>query len=68
MPIETEPFDSARHLKTEADIALYLQSVLTGNNPTLPRHALGQVARAKALTLRAPSLRAEGEAIQPRRR
>ena len=56
MPIETVPFDSARHLKTEADIARYLQAVLQENDPVLLRHALGQAARAKAMTQPARAL------------
>jgi DNA-binding phage protein len=37
MPIETVPLDSARHLKTEADIARYLQAVLETNDTALRR-------------------------------
>lgn len=43
MPIETAPFDSARHLKTEADIARYLGAVLEENDPALRRHAGTQI-------------------------
>ena len=50
MPLETLLFDSARHLKTEEDIALYLQAILEENEPGLFAHALGQVARAKGMT------------------
>jgi probable addiction module antidote protein len=50
MPLETLPFDSAQHLKTQQDIALYLQAVLKENDPALFCHALGQVARAKGMT------------------
>jgi probable addiction module antidote protein len=50
MPLETLPFDSAQHLKTQQDIALYLQAVLEENDPALFCHALGQVARAKGMT------------------
>jgi DNA-binding phage protein len=42
MPIETVPFDSAQYLKTEADIARYLEAVLEANDPALRRHALTQ--------------------------
>jgi len=48
MPIETVPFDSARYLKTEADIARYLEAVLEANDPALRRLALTQIARARA--------------------
>jgi probable addiction module antidote protein len=52
MTLETMPFDSARHLKTQKDIVLYLQAVLEENDLALYRHALGQVARAKGTTSR----------------
>jgi probable addiction module antidote protein len=48
MPTETIPFDSAQYLKTEADIARYLEAVLEANDPALRRHALTQIARARA--------------------
>jgi DNA-binding phage protein len=43
MPIETVPFDSAQYLKTEADIARYLEAVLEANDPALRRHARTQI-------------------------
>ena len=48
MPIETVPFDSAQYLKTEADIARYLQAVTAANDPPRHRHARTQIARARA--------------------
>ena len=48
MPIGTMPFDIAQYLKTEADIARYLEPVLEANDPALRRHALTQIARARA--------------------
>lgn len=48
MPLKTIPFDSAQYLKTEADIARYLEAVLEANDPALHRHALTQIARARA--------------------
>lgn len=53
MRIETVPFDSAQYLKTEADIARYLEAVLEANDPALRRHALTQIARARAAIRRA---------------
>ena len=50
MTLETLLFDSAEYLKTEEDIAFYLQAVLEENDPALFAHALGQVARAKGMT------------------
>ena len=43
MPLKTIPFDSAQYLKTEADIACYLEAVLEENDPALHRHALTQI-------------------------
>ena len=48
MPLETIPFGSAQYLKTEAGIARCLEAVLEVNDPALHRHALGQIARARA--------------------
>lgn len=50
MAVETLPFDSARHLRTQEDVALYLQAVLEEEDPALFCHALGQVARARGMT------------------
>ena len=50
MTLETMPFDSARHLKTQDDITFYLQAMLKEDDPALFAHALGQVARAKGMT------------------
>ncbi len=53
MAVEALLPDSARHLKTEADIARYLQAVTAANDPALRRHALTQIARARAARRRA---------------
>ena len=49
--VETTPFDSDRPLKTEEDIALYLQAVLAENNPAFFAHAkdMTQLARETCL-------------------
>ena len=47
---KTIPWDSAKHLKTEDDIAHYLESVFEDGDPALIAHALGVVARAKGMS------------------
>lgn len=42
-------WDSAKHLKTDEDIAAYLDAVLEENDPALITHALGVIARAKGM-------------------
>ena len=41
--------DSAQYLKTDADIAEYLDAIFEDGDPELIRHALGDVARAKGM-------------------
>jgi probable addiction module antidote protein len=47
---KTIPWDSAKHLKTEDDIAHYLEAVFEDGDPALIGHALGVVARAKGMS------------------
>ena len=47
--LKTIPWDSAQYLKTDEDIAEYLDAVFEDGDPTLIRHALGDVARAKGV-------------------
>jgi probable addiction module antidote protein len=47
--IKTIPWDSAAYLKTERDIALYLEAVFEDGDPALVAAALGDVARAKGM-------------------
>lgn len=42
-------FDSAEHLKDEADIAAYLTAVIEEGDPSELAHALGVVARARGM-------------------
>lgn len=46
---ETFPWDSAAHLQTEEDMALYLEACLEENDPALITHALGVIARAQGM-------------------
>jgi probable addiction module antidote protein len=48
--IKTTRWDSAAYLKTDADIANYLQAVFEDGDPALINHAFGVVARAKGMT------------------
>ena len=46
----TAPWDPAQHLKTEEDMAAYLEAALEENDPNLVAAALGDIARAKGMT------------------
>jgi probable addiction module antidote protein len=46
---KTIPWDSAKYLKTDEDIADYLEAVFEDGDPALITHALGVVARAKGM-------------------
>lgn len=52
MPLKTTRWDSAQHLKTEADIALYMEAVMEegSDDPAFIAHALGVVARARNMS------------------
>ncbi|MCC6946445.1 MAG: putative addiction module antidote protein [Bradyrhizobiaceae bacterium] len=47
--LKTTPWDSADYLKTDKDIAYYLEAVFEDGDPELIAHALGDVARAKGM-------------------
>ena len=48
--VKTIPWDSAAYLKTDEDIAAYLEAVFEDGDPDLINHALGVIARAKGMT------------------
>jgi probable addiction module antidote protein len=48
--IATKPWDPADHLKTEEDMAAYLEAALEEGDPALVAAALGDIARAKGMT------------------
>ena len=48
--IKTIPWDSAALLKSDKDIALYLEAVFEDGDPNLVTTALGDVARAKGMS------------------
>jgi probable addiction module antidote protein len=47
---KTRRWDVVEHLKTEADMAAYLEAVLEDGDSTLITAALGDIARAKGMT------------------
>ena len=48
--LKTIPWDAAEHLKTDEDIASYLDAAFEDGDPALMAAALGDVARAKGMT------------------
>ena len=47
---KTRPWDAAEHLKSEDDMAAYLEAALEDGDPALVAAALGDIARAKGMT------------------
>jgi probable addiction module antidote protein len=48
--LKTMPWDSAAYLKTDRDIAHYLEAVFEDGDPALAAAALGDVARAEGMS------------------
>ena len=48
--IETKPFDAAKYLKTDEQIAGFMSEALATGDPAFIAHSLGVVARAKGMT------------------
>ncbi|OGT18819.1 MAG: putative addiction module antidote protein [Gammaproteobacteria bacterium RBG_16_57_12] len=46
---KTRPYDPAEYLKTNKDMAAYLEAALEEGDPALITHALGVIARAKGM-------------------
>ena len=46
----TTPWDPADHLRTDEEMAAYLEVALEEGDPTLVAAALGDIARAKGMT------------------
>jgi probable addiction module antidote protein len=46
----TKKWDAAEHLKTDEDMAAYLEAALEENDPVLVAAALGDIARAKGMS------------------
>ena len=49
-PSAIRPWDVTEHLRTDTDMAAYLDAVLEDGDPALIVAALGDVARAKGMT------------------
>lgn len=47
--IKTRSWDVVEHLKTDEDMASYLEAVLEDGDPTLISAALGDIARARGM-------------------
>ncbi len=47
---ETKPWDPADHLRTDEEMAAYLEAALEEGDPALVAAALGDIARAKRMT------------------
>lgn len=50
MALETLPYDTADHLETSEDVALYLEAVFEDGDPALITLALGNIARSEGMT------------------
>jgi len=48
--IITRPWDVVEHLKTEEDMAAYLEAALEDGDPALISATLGDIARARGMT------------------
>jgi probable addiction module antidote protein len=48
--IKTRPWDAAENLKSEEDMAAYLEAALEDGDPALVAAALGDIARAKGMS------------------
>jgi probable addiction module antidote protein len=48
--IKTRPWDAVEHLKSEADMAAYLEAALEDGDPALIAAALSDIARAKGMS------------------
>ncbi len=46
---KTRPYDPAEYLKTDEDMAAYLEAALEDGDPVLITHTLGVIARAKGM-------------------
>jgi len=47
--VKLRPYDTAEYLKTEKDVATYLQVIFEDGDTALITHALGVVARSKGM-------------------
>jgi probable addiction module antidote protein len=61
--LKTIPWDSAKYLKTDKDIAEYLDVVFEDGDPELIRHVLGQIVRIKGTARIAKAAGLERESL-----
>lgn len=59
--IKLRPWDSAEHLKTDEDMALYLDACMEEGDPASITHALGVIVRARGMTQLACDTALSGE-------
>jgi probable addiction module antidote protein len=50
MPVRTHPWDPARYLETERDVAEFIDAVLDDGDPAVIAEAIGVVARARGMS------------------
>jgi probable addiction module antidote protein len=50
MPVRTRPWDPARYLETERDVAEFIDAVLDDGDPAVIAEAIGVVARARGMS------------------
>jgi len=50
MPLETHPYDSARHLDSDEAVAAYMEAAFETEDPAFIVHAFAIAARAKGMT------------------
>ncbi|MEW6714277.1 MAG: addiction module antidote protein [Nitrospirota bacterium] len=48
--VKTTPWDAAEHLKTEEDMAAYLEAAIEEGDPVVISAAIGDIARAKGMS------------------
>ena len=61
--LKTTRYDSAEYLKSEKDIAAYLDAALEDGDPALIPHPLNTIARARAMTQIARNSRVTRESL-----
>jgi probable addiction module antidote protein len=48
--VKTMPWDGSEHLKTEEDMAAYLEAAIEDGDPVVISAAIGDIARAKGMS------------------
>jgi len=48
--VKTTPWDASEHLKTEEDMAVYLEAAIEDGDPVVISAAIGDIARAKGMS------------------